>query len=302
MNMAAQSRKPLVKLLSLTLLALPAPTLAEEFLCDATQASTQSLPQLDASCPVGQGLWGNQKPKGQQSQFWIQCGVYSQPLSLSEAKVLYQKISTDVWLKAEAKAFRCLIGPYQDLKLARSELSQVKQAPGYKEAFLREIVKGLPLSQTEYTPKSKLKPKPQPKLEPAPINAPVLTVAEAPKQSRVERPNQSTGDVSVRLNARVDGVQYQVSYFRSSDDQFYMEHDLPWNRMNYEQAYKSCYRQGLRLAKPAEWQALLDSGVMVKDNWPMHLPYWGAEKTGLFYSGKVNQLKGSSLLNVMCVK
>lgn len=306
MKMAAQPKQPLVKLLSIALLALPAfsaPTLAEEFLCDATQASTQALPQLDTSCPIGKGLWGKQQPKGDQSQFWIQCGVYSKPLSLSKAKTLYQHISTDVWLKPEAKAFRCLIGPYQDFNQARSELSKVKQEPGYKEAFIREIIKGQPVKQT----KPAAKPKPQPKVakvkpEPVAVKAPVAAAAVAPAKSMSESKAKPDSDVSVRLTADINGVHYQVPYLLFSDDQFYMEHDLPWNRMSYEQAYKTCYRQGMRLATPIEWKALLDSGVMAKNNWPMHLPYWGEEKAGLFYSGKVNQLKGSSLLNVMCVK
>ena len=85
--MAVKSKRPLVTLMSLAILALPmlsAPTYAEEFLCDATQASSDTLPVLDAACPIGKGMWGKQKPKGQASYFWIQCGVYGKPLALPE--------------------------------------------------------------------------------------------------------------------------------------------------------------------------------------------------------------------------
>jgi len=41
---------------------------------------------------------------------------------------------------------------------------------------------------------------------------------------------------------------------------------------------------------------------MDSNQWPMHLPYWGWAQKGLFTNGKVSQLKGSSLLNVICVK
>ncbi|WP_394146270.1 SPOR domain-containing protein [Vibrio atypicus] len=313
MKMAVMPKRPLVTLLSTALLALPmisAPSFADEFLCDAIQVSTQELPQLDQSCPIGKGLWGKQKPKGQESQFWIQCGVYSKPLSLQKAKALYQHISTDVWLKPESKAYRCLIGPYQDFSVVKSELAKVQQLSDYKEAFVREIVKGVPAKQTKPAPKPVVKPKAKQKVAPKPVPAPVKQattvlppVVSTPAISNT-RPvkDKIESEVAIRLTASIDGIEYQVPYIMFSDDQFYMEHDLPWNRMSYEQAYKTCYRQGMRLATPVEWQALLDSKVMEKDKWPMHLPYWGSQKAGLFFSGKVNQLKGSSLLNVMCVK
>ncbi|MDC5804332.1 SPOR domain-containing protein [Vibrio europaeus] len=289
---------------ALALPALSAPTLAEEFLCDATQASTNELPLLDKSCPIGKGLWGKSQPRGQESTFWIQCGVFSQPLPLPKAKRLYQHISTDVWAKPEANAYRCLIGPYKDFAQASTELAKVKTEPGYKEAFVREVVKGAPLKQVKAkpapkssTPKPVVKPQQSTTVIPAPVKAkpePIKPMAQEPKQRQ--------SDVSIRLTATVSGIEYKVPYTMFSNDQFYMEHELPWNRLDYEGAYKTCYRLGMRLATPTEWQALLASKVMQKDKWPMHLPYWGAEKSGLFTSGKTNKLKGTSLLNVMCVK
>ncbi|WP_084715802.1 SPOR domain-containing protein [Vibrio galatheae] len=306
--MAAKPKQTFCKCWTLVAaLALPlfsAPILADEFLCDATQASTNELPLLDKTCPVGQGLWGKSQPRGQESTFWIQCGVFSQPLPVAKAKKLYQHISTDVWAKPEDKAYRCLIGPYQDFSQAKQDLARVKTEPGYKEAFIREVVKGAPLKKAAVKPQPKPKPSSKTKPQattviPAPVMAqpePIASevVADAPQ------PNQS--DVAIRLTASVSGVEYKVPYSMFSNDQFYMEHNLPWNRLDYEGAYKTCYRLGMRLASSEEWQALLDSDVMKQDNWPMHLPYWGAEKTGLFTSGKVNQLKGTSLLNVVCVK
>lgn len=315
MRMAVKPKRPFVKLLSFALLTVPvfsSSVHAQEFLCDAIQVSATELPQLDQACPIGKGLWGKQKPKGQSSQFWIQCGVYSKPLSLDKAKNLYKHISKDVWLKPEGKTYRCLLGPYKQFSVASSELKQVQKEPGYKEAFIREIVRGAPAKPLKSESKSNPKkapskpapvatPKPKPEVARAAtvlpaVVAPSVDMAKSSPKKKLET------EVSVRLATTINGVEYQVPYLMFSDDQFYMEHDLPWNRMSYERAYKTCYRQGMRLASADEWQALLDSGVMAKDKWPMHLPYWGAQKTGLFYSGKVNQLKGSSLLNVMCVK
>lgn len=306
--MAVKPKRPFTTLLSIALFALPmvsTASVAQDFLCDATQLSTNELPRLDQSCPIGKGLWGKQQPKGQESQFWIQCGVYSKPLSLTKAKDLYQHISKDVWLKQEGKAYRCLLGPYQDFKVASTELKKVRQEPSYKEAFIREIVKGKPVKQTKSVAPAKPVSKPKPKAVVEKV-APVTPAVVAPKVESIKSPKRNLdselSDISVRLSASINGVEYQVPYILFGDDQFYMEHELPWNRMNYESAYKTCYRQGMRLADASEWRALLDSGVMARDKWPMHLPYWGAQKVGLFYSGKVNQLKGSSLLNVLCVK
>lgn len=310
--MASKPKQSFLKCWSLVAaLALPAisaPALAEEFLCDATQASKNELPLLDKSCPIGQGMWGKTQPKGQESTFWIQCGVFSKPLTVPKAKKLYQHISTDVWAKPEAKAYRCLIGPYQSFAEAKTDLAKVKTEPGYNQAFIREVVMGAP---TKSVP-AKAKPQPKPKLEPktvAKANQQSTTVIPAPVRAKpepikplAEQPKQRQSELSIRLATTVSGVEYKVPYSMFSDDQFYMEHELPWNRLSYEGAYKTCYRLGMRLATAEEWKALLDSKVMEQQKWPMHLPYWGAERAGLFTSGKVNQLKGSSLLNVMCVK
>ncbi|WP_198927269.1 SPOR domain-containing protein, partial [Vibrio genomosp. F10] len=153
-----------LKLLSMAVMAFPLVShsvSAEEFLCDATQASTNELPVLDKSCPIGKGLWGNQKPKGAQSSYWIQCGVLSKPLSLAKAKSIYQHISTDVWSKPEDKGYRCLIGPYDDFSNARTELAKVKTEPEYKEAFIREVTKSKQASNTKPSKDTQTNPTPK---------------------------------------------------------------------------------------------------------------------------------------------
>lgn len=305
-KIAVTLKRPLVTLLSLSALSLPmafSPAYADEFLCEATQASPQQLPQLDPSCPIGEGLWGRQKPKGQASQFWIQCGIYPEPLSLKRAKRLYQRISTDVWMKPEQKEYRCLIGPYTQFSQAQRELAQVRKERGYQDAFIREIKK----SSSALATVSTNPPKPSPPVVAEKTSTQHQTVFPAPVKPRVAAPmpkvsaEQKT-EISIRVQATVNGKQYQVPYVMLSDDVFYMEHELPWNRLSYDGANNTCRQLGMHLAKPSEWQALLDSQQMTKGKWPIHLPYWGAEKNGLFYSGKVKQLKGSSKLNVLCVK
>lgn len=312
-DMASKPKQSIFKCWSfLAILALPtlsSPALAEEFLCDATQASATELPLLDQACPIGKGLWGKSQPAGQESMFWIQCGVFSKPFSVTKAKKVYPHITTDVWNKPEAKGYRCLIGPYMDFSSAKQDLAKVKKQPDFKQSFIREIVKGAPVKQA--ATKAKPQPKPMPVVRevskgktqattviPAPVK-PKPQVAPQPKASSKAVEDKS---MAIRRSTTISGVEYVVPYSMFRDDQFYMEHELPWNRLDYEGAYKTCYRMKMRMATAPEWKALLDSGVMVKDKWPIHLPYWGAEKTGLFSSGKVNQLKGTSLLNVVCVK
>ncbi len=102
------------------------PVSAEEFLCQATQASEKELPMLEKTCPIGNGVWGKKVPQGGNYLYWIQCGLLPKPMSLAKAKPLYSKITTDVWMKPESQGYRCLIGPYKDLSDARGICGESK--------------------------------------------------------------------------------------------------------------------------------------------------------------------------------
>ncbi|QIA64574.1 SPOR domain-containing protein [Vibrio astriarenae] len=275
---------------------------AQDFLCDATQASNTELAVLNASCPVGDGLWGKQQPKKSVSIFWIQCGIFPKPLTLKEAKPLYDVIKTDVWAKPEKSGARCLIGPYKTLSDANADLRNVKKVNGYKEAFVRAVYKqgattAAP-SRTASKPKPKpaapMKQKPQPSVQ---ASQPVA-IGELPQAQA----SQYQSEVAIRLESVVNGLNYAVPYLMFSDEQFYMEHGLPWTRLNYASATKTCQQLKMRLPSGSEWQQFLKAKIMDNGEWPVHLPYWGEERKGLFTSGQVNQLSGKSLLNVMCVR
>ncbi|EKO3514516.1 SPOR domain-containing protein [Vibrio fluvialis] len=305
-------------LLSLSCCTVPLfslPVHAKDFLCDATQASSNQLPVLDKACPIGQGLWGNSAPKKRDSNFWIQCGLLKEPLPVDKAKVLYQKISTDVWMKPEQKGQRCLIGPYTDYAQAKKDLAGVRSVPGYKEAFIREVRKNGSEVAGVAAPVKKPAPKPAPKAEKvvkatpvkvAPVAAPVTKpAAPAPTGKTLQTPPKaasSGGDVVIRHQTVLNGLTYVVPYTMADNVQFYMEHNLAWNRLSYDDAEKLCRSQSMRLATEEEWKQLLSSKVMEKEQWPVYLPYWGFNKKGLFTSGKITNLKGTSLLNVLCVK
>ncbi|MCE7628951.1 SPOR domain-containing protein [Vibrio fluvialis] len=300
-------------LLSLSCCAVPFVTLpahAKDFLCDATQASSQQLPVLDKACPIGQGLWGNSAPKGKESNFWIQCGLLAEPLSVDKAKVLYQNMSTDVWMKPEAKGQRCLIGPYTDYAKAKRDLAGVRSVPGYKEAFIREVRKSgsvtAPVAKKTATSAPRT-PAAAPKkvTQPAPVQAapaPVKATATVPSQTRPTPPKAASGDVLLRHQTTLNGLTYAVPYTMADNVQFYMEHNLAWNRLSYDGAEKLCRSQGMRLSTEEEWKQLLNSKVMENEQWPVYLPYWGFNKKGLFTNGKITNLKGTSLLNVLCVR
>ncbi|UPR52228.1 SPOR domain-containing protein [Vibrio cyclitrophicus] len=284
---------------------------AESVLCDATQASTNQLPQLEQSCPIGKGVWGSKAPKHHSDNelFWVQCGLLNKPLSLSRAKPLYEKISTNVWMKPEGGDYRCLIGPYSTFSDARKDLTQVRKVPGYGEAFIRMVDKSKTSSQPIVAkaaePKAPVKAKVEAKSASKPVAAKQAAVTSAAAIQTLPSGNASSDndlEIEVRVKAEVAGSQYAIPYLLDHQQQFYMEQGKPWSRLDYDSAKLVCNQVNMKLMSEKQWQSILNSKVMEKQNWPMHLPYWGADKKGLFTNGNVNQLKGSSLLNVMCVK
>ncbi|EJC6862580.1 SPOR domain-containing protein [Vibrio parahaemolyticus] len=305
-----------------------APVLADDFLCQATQASDKELPMLEKSCPIGQGVWGKKVPQRGNDFYWIQCGLLPKPMPLAKAKPIYSKITTDVWMKPEAKGYRCLIGPYTEFSKASADLRGVKTLSNYREAFIRVVGKGSDNSVKQTQPSSKPTPVAKPNVAPKPV-APVVAsrpdteafkasatkttaqpvTAKEPKPSTTTKPVakakpapsvKGNGEVEVRLRASLHGKTYVVPYLL--DNQFYMEYGKPWNRLNYESSQQTCQQLGMSLATATEFKALRDSGVMEKNKWPLQLPYWGKDKKGLFADREPNQLTGTSLLNVMCVK
>ncbi|MDV6253172.1 SPOR domain-containing protein [Vibrio sp. EA2] len=276
--------------------------LAEEFLCQATQASDKALPRLEQTCPIGKGVWGKKVPQGGSDFYWIQCGLLPKPMSLAKSKPLYNQITTDVWMKSESNGYRCLIGPYTDPAKAAAELRRVKTLPNYSEAFIRVVEKRS--SSSSKQAKAVTKPAventtvaPKPKAVTA---KPVATKPVANSKS-VKRASNND-DIVVRLTTVLQGQTYVVPYLIENHNQFYMEYGKPWNRLSYNNAAQICQQLDMSLATSEEFKRLRASGVMEKNDWPLQLPYWGKGKKGLFTDREPNQLTGTSLLNVMCVK
>ncbi|MET2950526.1 SPOR domain-containing protein [Vibrio owensii] len=327
MKKAQQSSRIVQSGLSLGLLLACAqfstPVLAEGFLCQASQASNKELPVLEQSCPIGKGVWGKKVPQGGNDFFWIQCGLLPKPMSLAKAKPIYGKITTDVWMKPEQKGYRCLIGPYTEFAKASQDLQRVKTLSTYKDAFIRVVGKGTsePVKQTKPRPKPVAKAKPVTPVAPVAATRPntdAFKAKEAPakavpkqasqpaaKPTQAPKPAQpiiSNDTVQVRLKTILQGKTFVVPYLVENNNQFYMEHGKPWNRLNYASSKKVCQQLSMDLASVSEFKTLRASGVMEKNNWPLQLPYWGKDKKGLFADREPNQLTGTSLLNVICVK
>ncbi|EDP58782.1 SPOR domain-containing protein [Vibrio sp. AND4] len=293
------------------------PVLAEDFLCQASQASNKELPVLERACPIGRGVWGKKVPQGGNQFFWIQCGLLPKPMSLAKAKPIYSKITTDVWVKPEQKGYRCLIGPYTEFAKASQDLQRVKTLSTYKDAFIRAVGKGstAPVKQTKPKPPVAT-PKPvapavsasrpdtsafKSKGKTSPKQAPQMP-ARASKESKPAQPMRSNDNVQVRLKTILQGKTFVVPYLADNDNQFYMEFGKPWNRLNYASSKQVCRQLSMDVVSVSEFKLLRASGVMEKNNWPLQLPYWGKGKKGLFTDRASNQLTGSSLLNVICVK
>jgi hypothetical protein len=291
---------------------------AEDYICEAKQSANNELAVLTDSCPIGQGLWGRE-PRQQSGFFWIQCGIFPQPLSPDKAKAIYKHITTNVWLKHEGKGFRCLIGPYGRFEQASSELKQVRSLPAYSESFVRWVTTDQQAETTKTKPGAKAKtperaapsaktssmmtrqtakPEPMQPLSPATqVSAPVMPAPAEPVNK-----DAAMDGITVRRQARVADQLFVVPFLDKGDEQFYMEHGIAWNRLDYIKADNVCRSMDMSLVDEQQWKSLLSSGVMARTKWPLHLPYWGKGKRGLFTSGKVTHLTGTSLLNIVCVK
>ncbi|MGL6172670.1 MAG: SPOR domain-containing protein [Vibrio sp.] len=288
---------------------------SSEYWCEAQQAAINQLPVLDPACPIGEGLWGK-APQAGSSLFWIQCGMLSQPMPLASVKTLYQHISTDIWLKPEVQGSRCLIGPYHDFSVASQELKQIKKLASFEQAFIRQVIKNTapqPVRQAKEL-RSATPTVAQAVSQPAAVNQSLSTPPNKPisaptaastqslaKLNSMPRPS-ANNDFVLRQSIKVGSQTFALPYTGNPQVPFYMEHDLAWNRLDYAAAQSVCQQLAMRLPSEQEWSVLLNSQQMQAQRWPVQLPYWGEGRKGLFATGKVNPLNGSSLLNVLCVK
>jgi len=313
--MSMISARKLVVMVFCLSLAIPSLVSAadDEYICEAKQNSKSELPVLSQDCPVGNGVWGS-APVVDDGLFWIQCGFFSEAQTINQAQPIYKVVSTDVWVKPEKKGYRCLVGPYEQYSVAQADLVNLKKLNSYKESFIRnatttKATKTTPATQSATKKTSPKVPVPTAKKPPvsaalAPVAANSIEPSSMPKAApkAAEKSIKTSETVVARRDVKIGDKYYAIPFLMDGYDQFYMEYGIAWNRLNYERAMEVCESQQMRLPTADEWKLLIDSQVMSKKQWPLHLPYWGMDKQGLFTSGKVTQLTGTSLLNVVCVK
>ncbi|MUK30738.1 SPOR domain-containing protein [Aliivibrio fischeri] len=244
-------------------------------ICFSKDAHSDAKNVLLDACPIGDGLWGNQKPKLEKgkSEFWIQCGVFNQELTKEKVNHIQKKVDASINFKLEGEAKRCLIGPYQDFTAAQKQLRSLQSDRLFKHAALREV------------------------------NLSLLPQVEEPIERASETVSEPEPDpITIRKQTKINNLHFVVPFTDDSSEGFYMENSLPWLRATSLHAQEICQQIDMDLVTKEQWQILLDSTIMTKDKWPVLLPYWGADNLGLFKDGAARKLKNTSMLNVMCTK
>lgn len=305
--MAIYQKPKILTLLPLSLMMMVSTTQASDALNKHLTSTNSALAstcfsqdissnRLSNSCPVGEALWGNREPKlaAGESEFWIQCGVFSTELSADKLQRVQSKVNAPISMKVEPKRNRCLIGPYQDIATARTQLKLLQSDKLFSNSILREVEvaasssKSVPKKEKAVQPKVVVKS--EPKLKPTPK-----------VQSKLERKSESYS-VTIRKQTEIDGHQFIVPFIDNGDEGFYMEDGKPWLRASFEHSADICQKLGMNLLTKEQWLQLIDSNIMNKNKWPIQLPYWGADNQGFFKDGAVRILKNTSMLNVMCTK
>ncbi len=224
-GLASVSSRWLRSSVLLGVLTVSTNVLADDALCDASQASTNQLPVLAENCPIGNGVWGSKVPESKDAVYWIQCGILETPMPLEQAMPLYSEISSDVWMLPQKTSYRCLIGPYTDVNKAKQDLIEVKRVDGYKDAFIRVVDRSSKEATTSNSSVSK-SAKPtgvkaafsKPESGQSTIKQPVpQKQSTAPKHVKKAAtipalPTTKSSSLSVRLSAQVDGKRYAVPY------------------------------------------------------------------------------------------
>ncbi len=309
--------------------------------CETAETTNNGISLLSSECPIGHGLWAKMKPKHENSDFWLQCGVYRKGVSSKNLARIQLRVSEKVSVKLTKKGYqRCLVGPYKAYENAVGDMTALRKNRIFKDSFIREVklsdviviepqaksvaaeatvaavvVKPEP---TIVAPAStEVLPEPQAKTEPdvVPSVEAVAVVAETEVVEVVEvipvveeievmeeKAVETVGNMEVRRQAVIDGRTYLVPFVSGEKERTYMEHELPWSREDFLSAAKICQSFDMALVTTEQWRVLRDSKRMEKESWPLQLPYWGENEQGMFMDGQATKLKSAALLNVVCVK
>ena len=290
--------------------------------CETADSTKNGISLLSSECPVGNGLWASMKPKHENSDFWLQCGVYRKGVSSKNLARIQLRVSEKVSVKLTDKGYqRCLVGPYKAYANALGDMTALRKNKIFKDSFIREVklsdvaiiepsVQAVvnPVAAAVVTPavipKSEptvVEPAPQVEVAAEPVVVAVLPVAVKDEPIE-EQAVQSTEKLEVRRQAVINGHTYVVPFISGDTESTYMEHEQPWIRESFESATKICQSLDMTLVSKEQWKTLRESKRMEGESWPLQLPYWGENEQGMFMDGFGTKLKGAALLNVVCIK
>ncbi|MFD2179785.1 hypothetical protein [Veronia pacifica] len=124
--------------LAITMLAL-LPTANAATSCQASEGEAGWL-MLSTECDVGEGLWGR-NPADDAQQFWVQCSMTDRVPPPWFAQLL--RISLDnapLFLRKESELYRCLVGPYNDFRMAIHSRDRLRELHPWSEtSFIRQL-------------------------------------------------------------------------------------------------------------------------------------------------------------------
>ncbi|RXJ72998.1 hypothetical protein CS022_11885 [Veronia nyctiphanis] len=107
--------------------------------CQASEGESGWL-MLSSDCDVGEGLWGR-TPSKDAEQFWVQCSMTDRVPPPWFAQLL--RISLDnspLFLRKESELYRCLVGPFDDFRLAMDSRDRLRQLHPWSEtSFIRQL-------------------------------------------------------------------------------------------------------------------------------------------------------------------
>lgn len=146
--------------------------------CETANSTKNGISLLSSECPVGNGLWANMKPKHENSDFWLQCGVYRKGVSSKNLARIQLRVSEKVSVKLTGKGFqRCLVGPYKAYENAVGDMTALRKNRIFKDSFIREV-KLSDVVAIEPTVQIAVKPAATAVVAPAVIAKPESTVVE----------------------------------------------------------------------------------------------------------------------------
>ncbi|WP_232323293.1 SPOR domain-containing protein [Photobacterium sp. J15] len=291
---------------------------------------------LNPQCDIGKGLWGR-KPDERESSFWLQCNYSKSLPSKNLTKAINRLFPHNSYLVPDGDKYRCLIGPFDDQRLAEEAQNQLTRF-NFDKAFIRQtankitvtgkagLITPLPAKilkprQPEVIakaePKKQAEPpiqKTQPKANPtAQTPKPVKQEAETDKRSVLveNRVILNSSIYSFTFNNLKYHLPMTINSTEEMPPMFVREQNIYWSKVNFTTAESWCKRFGLRLPTIAELQYLHTHGqhYLLRHRWPIKANYWsntlntysGEIRTLNIRSGRPDDYRPLALLYATCV-